>query len=219
MEIKNNDKCMNELANLIDLFHNPMLTNEQKDLYKKYFHLLVQENDLYNLTAITQPEKIASHHLEDSLAILSFLDLKTIHGFVDVGSGAGFPGIPIKIYAPDVPMVLIEVSTKKIAFLEKVVYELNLKNVLIYPHDWRTFLRKTKFDGTVFLSRASLHPKELLRMFQPNSFYQNALLVYYASDKWRPTKEEENYIDKRVTYMIENKIRTFVFFKNSKKEI
>lgn len=215
MEIKNNIiKCMSELNDLIDSFHEPVLIKGQKEQYKRYFQALMQTNELHNLTAITDPGKIISHHLKDSLAIVNYLDLTSDDCFVDIGSGAGFPGIPLKIYAPQVRMILIEVNTKKIAFLEQVICDLNLENIFVYPHDWRTFLRKTKFDVTVFLSRASLHPEELIRVFRPTSFYRDSLLVYYASDKWQPTGLQESYIDKRVAYNIDHKTRTFVFFRN-----
>jgi len=214
MEIKNEKKCMNQLDDLIDSFYDPDLTDDQKKLCKLYFQMLVQTNELHNLTAITDPEKIISHHLRDSLSVVNHLDFATIRGFVDVGSGAGLPGIPMKIYAPELSMILIEVNKKKIAFLEHVIHELGLKDIVVYPHDWRTFLRKTKFDVTVFLSRASLHPEELLRMFKPTSFYRDSLLVYYASEHWNPSKEQEPYIDKRVPYNIDHKTRTLVFFKN-----
>lgn len=214
MEIKNEEKWIKQLGDSIDSFQDPDLTVDQKELCKRYFQMLVQTNELHNLTAITDPDEIVSHHLKDSLSVVKYLDFKNTAGVVDVGSGAGLPGIPVKIYDPELPMILIEVNQKKIAFLERVILELGLKNIIVYPHDWRTFLRKTKFDVTVFLSRASLHPEELLRMFKPTSFYRDSVLVYYASERWQPSKIQEPYVDKRVSYSIDHKTRTLVFFKN-----
>lgn len=214
MEIKNEKNCTDYLSKLIDIFHDPLLTDDQKKLYKMYFQLLIEMNELHNLTAITNPKKIISDHLRDSLAITRYIDFQTIPGCVDVGSGAGFPGIPLKIYKPELFMVLIEVNKKKIIFLEKVISQLNLKKIIVYPYDWRTFLRKTKFDVTVFLSRASLHPEELLRVFRANSPYRDSLLVYYASEQWKPSAREESFIINHISYPIDNKIRTLVLFKN-----
>jgi len=205
------------LQEIIDGIGTPVLSDIQKEQYKKYFSLLLETNELHNLTAILDPKKIVSHHLLDSLAITSFVDMQKITSIADVGTGAGLPGIPLKIYAPHLKVILIEVHKKKILFLERIIQELNLKDIIIYSEDWRTFLRKTHFDVTLFLSRASLKTDELIRMFKPSCFYKDATLIYFASKDWQSTKQDAQYMYEQKQYMIENKERSLIFFKNNTK--
>jgi len=135
----------------------------------------------------------------------------------DVGTGGGFPGIPLKILFPHLTMILIEVNNKKRTFLEYVLKELNIDNVVIYPHDWRTFLRSTSYSIDCFFARASLQPEELVHIFKPRSAYQNAKLVYWASAGWTAGKQEAQFVEKEVEYEIADGIkRKYVFFENKK---
>jgi 16S rRNA (guanine527-N7)-methyltransferase len=201
------------LKHFLDEVHVPVLSEIQKEQMTVFLTDMLQVNQTYNLTAITDPEEVIAYHLLDSLAIIPFVDIGSVRGIVDVGTGAGFPGIPLKIMYPDIPLILIEVSKKKITFLESVITKLALKNVVIYPHDWRTFLRKTKFNADLFLSRASLHSDELLRMFKPSSPYKEAQLVYFASQDWRPLEKETIYLYDQKIYVIQDKKRVFSFFR------
>lgn len=199
----------------IDALTKPLLSHVQKEQFKIYFKKMLETNELHNLTAILDPEKVISHHLLDSLALTSFVNVQEISSIADVGSGAGLPGIPLKIYAPHLNVILIEVNKKKITFLENIIQELNLQNITIYSEDWRTFLRKTHFDVTLFLSRASLKTDELLRMFKPSSFYKKSTLIYFASKDWVAGVEDKKYMYDRKEYSIEDKIRSLIFFKNN----
>jgi 16S rRNA (guanine(527)-N(7))-methyltransferase RsmG len=213
MKQQNETVLFREISNLIDAIQVPVLSNRQKEQLTIFLTFMLLENQTHNLTAITNPEEVISYHLLDSLAITSFIDFSTIRGIVDVGTGAGFPGIPLKIIYPDIPLILIEVNKKKIAFLTSVITKLVIEDVMIYPHDWRTFLRKTRFDTDLFVSRASLHPDELLRMFKPSSPYNKSRLVYFASRDWRPLEKEEIYLYDQKTYTIQDKKRVFAFFR------
>lgn len=91
-----------------------------------YLDLLVKWNRVYNLTAITDPKRMVSHHLLDSLAVLPHLDAERL---LDVGSGAGLPGIPLALARPELEVTLLEASQKKAAFLQQAAIELKLSNV------------------------------------------------------------------------------------------
>ena len=130
----------------------------------------------------------------------------------DVGSGAGFPGIPLKILFPHLSIVLIEVAHKKVDFLNQVIKTLEFQNAQVIDHDWRTFLRKTDEPIDLFVARASLHTDELIRMFKPICTYNNRKLAYWASKEWQPTKIEEPYLISDQMYMVKNKQRRIIFF-------
>ena len=93
-----------------------------------YAELLLEKNKVMNLTAITDPEDVASLHFLDSAALLTLADLKD-KTVVDVGTGAGFPGMPLKILEPSIRMTLLDSLGKRITFLQEVCNELGLQNV------------------------------------------------------------------------------------------
>jgi len=99
-------------------------------LFNLYLKELLEWNKKFNLTSITDPEEIKLKHFEDSLSILQSLHLIN-ESVVDVGTGAGFPGIPLKIACPQIKLTLIESRQKKVAFLKHIVSLLKLQDVEI----------------------------------------------------------------------------------------
>ncbi len=103
------------------------LNKEQYDQFYAYMVLLIEWNEKINLTAITEPQEIILKHFVDSLTIAKYIEEgKTI---IDMGTGAGFPGIPLKIYRNDVKVVLADSLNKRIKFLNEVIEKLQLKNI------------------------------------------------------------------------------------------
>lgn len=104
-------------------------TEKQLEQFNKYYEMLVETNKVMNLTALTEPEDVAVKHMIDSL--LAY-DAELFKGktLADVGTGAGFPGIPLKIYCPELKVVLIDSLGKRLKFLEQVIAELGLKNIV-----------------------------------------------------------------------------------------
>ncbi len=94
----------------------------------RFGELLLEKNKVMNLTAITDPEDVASLHFLDSAALLTLADLKG-KTVVDVGTGAGFPGMPMKILEPSIQLTLLDSLGKRITFLQEVCNELGLQNV------------------------------------------------------------------------------------------
>jgi 16S rRNA (guanine527-N7)-methyltransferase len=90
-----------------------------------YLNLLAKWNKTYNLTAIHEPERMLTHHLLDSLAVLNFVRAGRL---LDVGSGAGLPGIPIALARPETRVTMLDASHKKAAFMQQAIIELGLKN-------------------------------------------------------------------------------------------
>lgn len=103
-------------------------TPRQLEQFSAYYELLVATNKVMNLTAITEPEEVAVKHMIDSL--LAF-DTQACAGktLADVGTGAGFPGLPLKIYCPSLQVTLIDSLAKRLKFLQTVIAELQLENI------------------------------------------------------------------------------------------
>ena len=102
-------------------------TEEQLAQFTRYYELLVETNKVMNLTAITEPEEVAVKHMVDSL--LAYEDGMQGKTLVDVGTGAGFPGVPLKIYCPSLRVTLVDSLGKRLRFLEQVIDELGLKGI------------------------------------------------------------------------------------------
>jgi len=106
-------------------------TKEQLDQSQKYHDLLLEWNSKMNLTSIKEPREIAIKHFTDSVISLKYINIKRDERLIDVGTGAGFPGLPIKIFFPEIRLVLLDSLAKRCAFLEKIKDSLGLKNVLV----------------------------------------------------------------------------------------
>ncbi len=195
---------------LCDKYH---LNNLQLVQLQTYLQELVVWNAKFNLTAIEKPVDMVALHFADSLSASDFLDFRQIHSLIDVGSGAGFPGLPLKIRYPHLKITLLEVVGKKVQFLEHLVGMLQLDNVVVKPVDWRTFLRCNQVEVDLVCARASLQPSELVRIFKPNSWCQNVTLVYWAAQNWQPQESEQPFITDQFEYQILDRCRKLIVFK------
>lgn len=106
-----------------------MLTNTQIDQFIKYFEILVDWNKVMNLTGITEFNEVLVKHFVDSLAVAKILDMENVNSVIDVGTGAGFPGIPLKITFPHMKITLLDSLKKRIGFLDEVIGQLGLKDI------------------------------------------------------------------------------------------
>lgn len=191
------------------------LTDGQVDLFRRYMHALQSWDEFGNITAISDEQSIVELHFEDSLALTKYIDMRQLTAVADVGSGGGFPGIPLKIMFPHLAVYLLEVKHKKVAFLEHLVAELGLEQVTVVPLDWRTFLRKTNVPIELFCARASLPVSELVRMFKPSCPYQHQRLIYWAAQDWQPAKHEQVYTKHEYGYLVGGRKRRLVLFQKN----
>ena len=95
----------------------------------KYYEMLVEKNKVMNLTAITEYDDVVIKHFVDSILISNAFDMENINSIIDVGTGAGFPGLVLGIFYPDVKITLLDSLNKRIKFLQEVVAEIDLKCV------------------------------------------------------------------------------------------
>ena len=105
------------------------LTKEQEQQLEKYYEMLVETNKTTNLTRITEKEDVYLKHFYDSLTAIKVLDLRQNLNIIDIGTGAGFPGLVLKIIFPNIKITLLDSLNKRIEFLNRVTQELNLKDI------------------------------------------------------------------------------------------
>ena len=116
------------LVNLCDMFH-VKLSDGQVDQFNRYYELLVKKNEVMNLTAITDYHEVCLKHFADSISLSQYYDMSFVDSLIDVGTGAGFPGIPLKILFPNLNVTLLDSLNKRLLFLEDVIDELELDNI------------------------------------------------------------------------------------------
>lgn len=105
------------------------LTILQEKQFIRYYEMLIEKNKVMNLTAITEFDEVVIKHYMDSLSIGNVIDMNKIASLIDIGTGAGFPGIPIKIAYPHIKVTLMDSLNKRIKFLQEVIDELELEGI------------------------------------------------------------------------------------------
>ena len=136
------------------------LTDKQKQQFDKFYELLVEWNKVMNLTGITEYEEVNEKHFVDSLSIVKAIDMKSVKSVIDVGTGAGFPGIPLKIAFPHLKVVVLDSLNKRINFLNTVIAELGLTDIKTIHGRAEDYAKQTeyreKFDLCVSRAVANL---------------------------------------------------------------
>ncbi len=137
---------------------NIKLTNHQLQQLEKFYNLLIMWNKKINLTAITSKEEVYLKHFYDSLTIIKAIDLQSVKTLCDVGTGAGFPGIVLKIAFPHLKVTLLDSLQKRVTYLNEVIKELDLKDIEAYHVRGEDY--NNKFD--IVTARAVANIEKLL---------------------------------------------------------
>ena len=184
---------------------NITLTDEQLDQLEKYYEILVIENEKYNLTAITRKEDVYLKHFYDSLTLTKIIDLNN-QSLCDIGTGAGFPGIVLKIVYPTLKVTLLDATEKKCKFLQKVIDNLKLKDIEVINERAEIFSKVNREKYDIVTSRAVAPLKHLLEYSVPLVKING----YYIAMKGEVAKEFENIdIYYKKLDIIKDKILTF----------
>ena len=130
------------------------LTNKQLQQLQQYYELLIEWNQKINLTAITIKEDVYLKHFYDSLTISKVIDLNKIDSLCDIGTGAGFPGIVLKIVFPKLNVTLVDALNKRIIFLNEVIKNLNLEKIETVHLRAEDFSKKNREKYDVVTARA-----------------------------------------------------------------
>lgn len=130
------------------------LTDEQLHQLDKYYQLLIEWNKVMNLTGITEEKEVYLKHFYDSLTIAKVIDLTKEKSLCDVGSGAGFPGMVLKIVFPNLKVTLVDSLNKRIKFLTEVANELNLKDIALVHARAEDFAKNNREKFDVVTARA-----------------------------------------------------------------
>ena len=173
---------------------NIILSTEQEQKFLNYFLLLRDWNEKINLTAIIEEDEVIEKHFLDSVISCEFLPKKS--KIIDLGSGAGFPGIPLKILREDLNITLVDSVNKKINFLNEVIKKLGLKNIKAYHTRIEDFAFKMenreKFD--IVVSRAVSKLNTLCEYALPFLKINGFLIAYKSVDVNNELTEAKNAI-------------------------
>ncbi|GAA0398779.1 16S rRNA (guanine(527)-N(7))-methyltransferase RsmG [Paenibacillus motobuensis] len=146
--------------------HQLELSAEQLHQFEIYYQELVTWNEKMNLTGITEREQVYVKHFYDSITLSFYMDMNQILTMADIGSGAGFPGIPLKICYPHLKLTIIDSLNKRIQFLQNVVDQLGLQDVQLIHGRAEDIARKEQFRDTYDLVSA----RAVARMAVLNEF-------------------------------------------------
>jgi 16S rRNA (guanine527-N7)-methyltransferase len=140
--------------------HGLVLTPELYDKFGVYCDFLIEYNKIHNLTSITSPEDVFIKHFLDSILILKFAKIPENPMLIDIGSGAGFPGVPLKLYRPDIKLTLLESRAKKVRFLQELCEKLEIQAEVF--HNRAETLQKSpeyrgKFDAVTARAVGSMN--------------------------------------------------------------
>ncbi|MTD40452.1 16S rRNA (guanine(527)-N(7))-methyltransferase RsmG [Erwinia sp. CPCC 100877] len=124
------------------------LSDHQMQQFARYFELLVEWNKKMNLTAITEEKEVYLKHFYDSISLAFFEDFASNKVICDVGAGAGFPSIPLKIVFPTLKVTIVDSLNKRITFLNELVQALELEEVALYHDRAETFAQKAEFRAS-----------------------------------------------------------------------
>ena len=157
----NKEEFLKELAKL-DI----NLTDYQLNELEEYYNLLIEENKKYNLTSITNKEDVYLKHFYDSLTISKIIKLDN-QSICDIGTGAGFPGLVLKIAYPNTQITLLDSTLKKCNFLKMVIDKLQLKNIEVVNDRAEIYARNNREKFDIVTSRAVAPLKHLLEYSIP----------------------------------------------------
>ena len=200
---------------------NITLSPEQQQKLDQFYHLLVEQNKKINLTRITSEEDVYLKHFYDSLTIVKVVDLNKVHTLCDVGTGAGFPGIVLKIVFPHLKITLIDSLQKRVNYLNSIIKDLSLNEIEAIHSRGEDY--HEKFD--VVTARAVANIEKLLTYTMHIVNNQGVLVAMKANITEELNPDVQQKINRKYTIKkieqfslpYENSIRSLVVISNKTK--
>ncbi len=205
------------------------LTDKQLEKLEKYYNLLVEWNERINLTRIVEHDEVYLKHFYDSLTLSKvneyFLDLNKDLKLIDVGTGAGFPGIVLKIVFPNLKVTLLDSLQKRITFLDEVIKELELKDIETVHDRAEDYAKKHREEYDIVTSRAVANLRVLselcIPMLKVNGYFipMKANVEEEIEESKDILEKLESTISTQYTFNlpIENSIRNILVIKKMNK--
>lgn len=172
------------------------LSKAQIEQFETYYGLLLEWNEKINLTRITEPQEVAVKHFADSLSVLSFCDIPKGAKVIDIGTGAGFPGIPLKIARPDIKLTLLDSLNKRLNFLGEVCKSVGIDAQLVHmraEEGGRDKKYREKFD--IAISRAVARMNTLAEYCIPFVKVEGAFIAMKGPDAEEEIRESERAVE------------------------
>ena len=143
------------------------LNDNQLEQLERYYELLVEWNEKFNLTNITDKEQVYLKHFYDSITLSKVVNLNNEKTLCDIGTGAGFPGLVLKIVFPNLKVILVDALNKRTEFLKEVIKQLKLENIEVYHDRAEEFARNNIEKYDIVTARAVAHLSVLLEYSIP----------------------------------------------------
>ena len=200
----NFDKFIKELDNL-----SVTLTDKQLEQFSKYYELLVEKNKVMNLTGITEWDEVLEKHFLDSISLIRAIDLNQELTVMDMGTGAGFPGIPLKIAFPKLKVTLADSLNKRVNFLQEVIDTLGLEEIEAIHGRAEDLAKDKKYRQAYDLSvsRAVANLSTLSEYCLPFVKIGGQFISYKSGDC-----EEEVLNSKKAVFVLGGKIKDVIKF-------
>lgn len=192
------------------------LTERQKEQFQSYYEIMTEWNKVMNLTTITEQEEVNEKHFVDSLSIIKAVDPEKVTTIIDIGTGAGFPGIPLKIVFPHLKVTLLDSLNKRIKFLNALVDNLGLTEVETLHGRAEDFAKNVEYRGAFDLcvSRAVANLSTLSEYCLPY-VKKGGYFISYKSGEI----EEEVQSGKTAVFLLGGKIDDVVKFQLPESDI
>lgn len=182
---------MNNFKDTIFDYTKIKITDEQLNKLEIYYNFLIEYNKITNLTRIIDKNEVYIKHFLDSILSYRLIDFNKYTSLLDMGSGAGFPGIILKIFFPNLKIYLVDARNKKVSFLNQLIKKLDLKNIFVF----HARVEDLKIDKVDIITARAFGKNELIFNYSQNILKIHGYIVSYKALNYKDelTNINDNY--------------------------